>query len=95
MVMGSKYGHCPIWVSNQGPLHHWPNALTYCANRANKNNTHKQTNKQTNKHTAKYVSEEMKLCDCECKKLWSEGVAENIKHVDRTKTQVIFVRPIA
>jgi hypothetical protein len=28
---GSKYGHCPIRVSNQGPIDHRPNVLTTCA----------------------------------------------------------------
>jgi hypothetical protein len=34
MVVGLKYGHCPIRVSNQGPFDLWPNAPTNWANRA-------------------------------------------------------------
>jgi hypothetical protein len=34
-LWGSKYGHCPIRVSNQRPFDHWPYTLTNCANRAN------------------------------------------------------------
>jgi hypothetical protein len=35
MVMGSKYGNCPMRILNQGFFDHWPNALTNCVNRAN------------------------------------------------------------